>query len=104
MGGEHGGLAWLAAAGKKLPRLVRESSPTGQLVKRYAVVALSSIPPYSPARFPAPVERRWPATLALVLVLLAIKASLEEALMIRHFPEAYPEYRRRIKALIPGVW
>ena len=43
-------------------------------------------------------------TLALVLVMLAIKARYEERLMIRHFPEAYPQYRRRVKALIPGVW
>jgi protein-S-isoprenylcysteine O-methyltransferase Ste14 len=42
--------------------------------------------------------------LALAFVVLAIKARFEEELMIRHFPEAYPEYRRRVKALIPGVW
>lgn len=42
--------------------------------------------------------------LAVVLVVLRLKAHYEEALMIRHFPEAYPEYRRRVKALIPGVW
>jgi len=42
--------------------------------------------------------------LALALVVLALKARFEEQLMIRHFPEAYPQYRRRVKALIPGVW
>ena len=42
--------------------------------------------------------------LAFVFVTLAIKARLEEAFMIRHFPEAYPQYRHRVKALIPGVW
>jgi protein-S-isoprenylcysteine O-methyltransferase Ste14 len=42
--------------------------------------------------------------LAGVLVVLAVKAHFEEELMMRHFPEAYPEYRRRVKALIPGVW
>jgi protein-S-isoprenylcysteine O-methyltransferase Ste14 len=42
--------------------------------------------------------------LAMALVGLAIKAQFEEQLMIRHFPEAYPQYRRRVKALIPGVW
>jgi len=41
---------------------------------------------------------------AAVFVMLAIKAHFEEDLMVRHFPEAYPEYRRRVKALIPGVW
>ena len=35
---------------------------------------------------------------------LALKWQSEERLMTRHFPEAYPEYRRRVKALIPGVW
>jgi protein-S-isoprenylcysteine O-methyltransferase Ste14 len=42
--------------------------------------------------------------LATALVGLAIKAQFEERLMIRHFPEKYPQYRRRVKALIPGVW
>ena len=42
--------------------------------------------------------------LAIALVVLAFKAHYEEALMIRHFSEAYPEYRRHVKALIPGVW
>ena len=42
--------------------------------------------------------------LAAVAILFAVKAQFEERLMIRHFPEAYPDYRRRVKALIPGVW
>ena len=42
--------------------------------------------------------------LALAFVVLAIKARFEEELMIRHFPDAYLQYRRRVKALIPGVW
>jgi protein-S-isoprenylcysteine O-methyltransferase Ste14 len=42
--------------------------------------------------------------LGMWFLLLAIKAHFEEQLMTRHFPEAYPEYRRRVKALIPGVW
>jgi len=42
--------------------------------------------------------------LAAAAVLFAIKARLEERLMTRHFPEAYPDYRRRVKALIPGLW
>jgi protein-S-isoprenylcysteine O-methyltransferase Ste14 len=27
----------------------------------------------------------------------------EERLMMETFPEAYPQYRRRVKALIPGI-
>ena len=42
--------------------------------------------------------------LVLTLVMLAIKAHYEERLMIRHFPTTYPQYRARVKALIPGVW
>ena len=42
--------------------------------------------------------------LAGAFLLLAIKARLEERLMLRHFPEAYAEYRRRVRALIPYVW
>jgi protein-S-isoprenylcysteine O-methyltransferase Ste14 len=42
--------------------------------------------------------------LGVWFLFFAIKAHFEEQLMTRHFPEAYPEYRRRAKALIPGVW
>lgn len=35
------------------------------------------------------------------LVVIAKKIQVEEALMLRQFPEAYPEYRKRTKALIP---
>jgi protein-S-isoprenylcysteine O-methyltransferase Ste14 len=44
------------------------------------------------------------ALLAAFVALFAVKAHFEEQLMTRHFPEAYPQYRRRVKALIPGVW
>jgi protein-S-isoprenylcysteine O-methyltransferase Ste14 len=41
----------------------------------------------------------------LVIVLaLAIKMSQEEKLMMETFPETYPHYRERVKALIPGVF
>jgi protein-S-isoprenylcysteine O-methyltransferase Ste14 len=42
--------------------------------------------------------------LGAAAVMLAVKAHFEERLMTSHFPEAYPQYRRRVKALIPGVW
>jgi protein-S-isoprenylcysteine O-methyltransferase Ste14 len=32
-----------------------------------------------------------------------IKLRQEEALMMRHFPERYPAYRARVKALVPFV-
>jgi protein-S-isoprenylcysteine O-methyltransferase Ste14 len=34
---------------------------------------------------------------------LWIKLSQEEALLLRHFPDTYPSYRRRVKALIPFI-
>jgi len=41
---------------------------------------------------------------AIVLPGLAIKMRQEERLMMQTFPQDYPEYRRRVKALIPGVF
>jgi protein-S-isoprenylcysteine O-methyltransferase Ste14 len=37
------------------------------------------------------------------LVVFYLKSRREEALMSRHFPDAYPAYRRRVKALVPYV-
>ncbi len=47
----------------------------------------------------------WRSALGLLLVILglALKMRTEERLMNETFPAAYPEYRRRVKALIPGV-
>ncbi len=41
--------------------------------------------------------------LAVVAALLWIKLKVEESLMRRQFPQAYPDYMRRTKALIPFV-
>ena len=40
---------------------------------------------------------------ALVALVFAAKIGQEEKLMMRAFPEAYPRYRQRVKALIPGL-
>ena len=43
----------------------------------------------------------------LVVIILAglwLKALQEEKLLTRHFREAYPQYRKRVKALVPFVW
>ena len=40
---------------------------------------------------------------ALVFASYWLKIRVEEKLMMETFPEAYPEYRRRVKALIPGI-
>jgi protein-S-isoprenylcysteine O-methyltransferase Ste14 len=48
---------------------------------------------------------KWRLLLGAVMILLAllVKMSPEERLMIEVFPEAYPRYRQRVKALIPGL-
>jgi protein-S-isoprenylcysteine O-methyltransferase Ste14 len=48
-------------------------------------------------------EMRCLCGLVLVVLALMIKMSQEERLMMQTFPQAYPEYRRRVKALIPGM-
>jgi protein-S-isoprenylcysteine O-methyltransferase Ste14 len=39
----------------------------------------------------------------IVVLALLIKMSQEERLMLQTFPQAYPKYRQRVKALIPGL-
>jgi protein-S-isoprenylcysteine O-methyltransferase Ste14 len=48
-------------------------------------------------------EWRGVAALALVLIAFLVKIGQEEQLMMQTFPEAYPAYKQRVKALIPGV-
>ena len=45
------------------------------------------------------------AWLALVVMFIGfwIKLSQEEQLMLRYFPDAYPAYRKQVKALVPFV-
>jgi protein-S-isoprenylcysteine O-methyltransferase Ste14 len=40
---------------------------------------------------------------AIFTLTLWIKAGIEEQLMMKHFPDAYPAYRSRVRALIPFV-
>jgi len=40
---------------------------------------------------------------ALLAMVFAAKMGQEEKLMLQTFPESYPRYRQRVKALIPGV-
>jgi protein-S-isoprenylcysteine O-methyltransferase Ste14 len=39
----------------------------------------------------------------VIVIALSVKISQEERLMMQTFPDAYPTYRRRVKALIPGI-
>ena len=45
----------------------------------------------------------WILALVLAVVSYAVKIRQEEQLMMQTFPQDYPAYRRRVKALIPGV-
>ncbi|MGA7859554.1 MAG: isoprenylcysteine carboxylmethyltransferase family protein [Terracidiphilus sp.] len=42
--------------------------------------------------------------LAILVPMFLVKMSQEERLMMETFPAAYPKYRQRVKALIPGVF
>jgi protein-S-isoprenylcysteine O-methyltransferase Ste14 len=48
----------------------------------------------------------WRSIIGAVVILLALlmKMSQEERLMLQTFPEAYPHYRQKVRALIPGVF
>jgi len=39
----------------------------------------------------------------LLAVCFVVKIRQEEQLMMQTFPQHYPAYRRRVKALIPGM-
>lgn len=72
--------------------------------------------PYALARHPiytgllagalgtALADLQWRRLLGVLLITVALllKIRQEERLMIEAFPESYPPYRRRVKALIPG--
>jgi protein-S-isoprenylcysteine O-methyltransferase Ste14 len=74
--------------------------------------------PYAVARHPiytglllaaagtALAHGEWRCILGILLIALAfaIKIGQEEQLMLETFPQAYPQYRHRVKALIPGVF
>lgn len=49
---------------------------------------------------------QWRGVVALVVILIAfvLKMAQEEKMMVQTFPAAYPAYRQRVKALIPGIF
>jgi protein-S-isoprenylcysteine O-methyltransferase Ste14 len=49
---------------------------------------------------------KWSCLIGLLLLVIAflMKMSQEERLMLETFPQAYPVYRNRVRALIPGVF
>ncbi len=42
--------------------------------------------------------------MAVAIFTLRIKSLLEERIMLRTFPDQYPGYMKRVRALIPYVW
>jgi protein-S-isoprenylcysteine O-methyltransferase Ste14 len=52
------------------------------------------------------VMGQWRSIIGLVIVvlMLMLKMSQEERLMTQQFPGVYPNYRQRVKALIPGLF
>ena len=52
------------------------------------------------------ISARLGSWLGLLLMTLGfwIKLKYEEGLMLRHFPDTYPGYQKRVKALVPGLF
>ncbi|HEX4756412.1 MAG TPA: isoprenylcysteine carboxylmethyltransferase family protein [Terracidiphilus sp.] len=52
------------------------------------------------------VVGEWRSIVGTMVILLAffVKMSQEERLMLQTFPEAYPHYRQKVRALIPGLF
>lgn len=46
----------------------------------------------------------WGVILLFVTVMFIRRVYVEDGLMTRQFPDQYPEYKKRTKALIPFVW
>jgi protein-S-isoprenylcysteine O-methyltransferase Ste14 len=44
------------------------------------------------------------AVLAIIFFGFWFKASQEERLLTKHFPDAYPNYKARVKAFIPFIF
>jgi protein-S-isoprenylcysteine O-methyltransferase Ste14 len=40
----------------------------------------------------------------IILTFMMFKIKEEEELLMKHFPEEYPAYKKRVKALIPFIW
>ena len=44
------------------------------------------------------------SVVVMAALLLIVKLKAEEALLTRQFPDAYPLYQRRVKAIIPFLY
>jgi hypothetical protein len=52
-------------------------------------------------RQPVPEDERW---LLLLGAIFVWRVGAEDELMAQQFPNEYPDYKKRTKALIPFVW
>lgn len=52
------------------------------------------------------VDNRWRTLLLFIIVSIGmvLRSRLEDELMARQFPQEYPGYKKRVPALIPGVF
>jgi protein-S-isoprenylcysteine O-methyltransferase Ste14 len=69
---------------------VRHPIYTGMLLAVLGTVLVSGIP--------------WLITFVFICAYFVYSAKTEEKQMLQQFPKAYPEYRKRVKALIPFIW
>ena len=69
---------------------VRHPIYTGMLLAVLGTVLVSGIP--------------WLITLVFICAYFVYSAKTEEKHMLQQFPKEYPEYRKRVKALIPFIW
>ena len=69
---------------------VRHPIYTGMLLAVLGTVLVSGIP--------------WLITFVFICAYFVYSAKTEEKHMLQQFPKAYPEYRKRVKALIPFIW
>jgi protein-S-isoprenylcysteine O-methyltransferase Ste14 len=44
------------------------------------------------------------SVVVMAALLLIVKLKAEEALLTRQFPDAYPQYQRRVRAIIPFLY
>jgi protein-S-isoprenylcysteine O-methyltransferase Ste14 len=69
---------------------VRHPIYTGMLLAVLGTVLVSGIP--------------WLIPFVIICAYFMYSAKTEEKHMLQQFPKAYPEYRKRVKALIPFIW
>ena len=71
-------------------RFVRHPIYTGMILGAFGTTLIIGIP--------------WFILFLIATVVFLIRITAEEKIMTEQFPDAYPEYKKRTKALIPFIW